>query len=278
MFGKLLKNDLRATARTQCWAIGLSFGIALLTFGCYLLMRNYALGGLLSGLLLLLLASCVPLISLIFIVIWFYKTSYGKEGYFTRLLPVDQKKVFTSKTLTAYFWYLLATLLSLLMIAAVAGIFIHALEQEEGMPSTAELWQLVIATPPRKTLVAFAVFIPVYILIATLSAVVLYEFVICAGNGLRGFRNIGKGSPVLVFILVYLGSILISNLNSLIPLTVGLDEELNIVLRDVSVAQAVMYESNALCVPLLTLAAPVIFLPVGFFLSRKWYADRVDLR
>ena len=103
MFGKLLKNDLKA----QWFSVAPIFlavaVIAVVAEGFVLISKNNlvsTLGGFLVSLVLLF--ACFVII--IAVAMMFSKTVFGRAGYLTLTLPVKTKALIWSKTLSALIW------------------------------------------------------------------------------------------------------------------------------------------------------------------------------
>lgn len=103
MFGKLLKNDLKAQWHSVssiflCIMIIITFAEIYITFA-----RNTMLASL-AGLVIVLLLLFACLVIIIAVAMMFSKTVFGRAGYLTLTLPVKTSKLIWSKTLSGLIW------------------------------------------------------------------------------------------------------------------------------------------------------------------------------
>ncbi len=103
MFGKLLKNDLKAQYHSMS---AIFFGIFIISLSAEIvaLFSKTDLGKVLGGLVVMaaLLFACFFI--LIAVGLMFSKTMYGRAGYLTLTLPVKTSKLIWSKTLSGLIW------------------------------------------------------------------------------------------------------------------------------------------------------------------------------
>ena len=103
MFGKLLKNDLKAQWYSVAPIFLCIFVIAAVSEIFVLVSKNNVvstLGGLLVSLVLLF--ACFVII--IAVAMMFSKTVFGRAGYLTLTLPVKTRSLIWSKTLSGLIW------------------------------------------------------------------------------------------------------------------------------------------------------------------------------
>ena len=278
MFGKLLKHDLRATGRIIPIILGTALLMAFLAF-LPLLFNDSP--GILRALLGTMLGFClviVPVLTYVFLVMHFYKSSYGANSYLTRTLPVSQRKVYYSKLLIALFWMLLAMLVSGIMLISLIALIGSGLE---GIPAIEEelgsIGQQLSDFFPTSTKVLVAIFLPLYLLLTILQWVLLYQFCFCAGN-LGPFRRMGVASSLLIYAIYYVAEQVLSTLSTLVPLQVGLNEQGYIVFSFHNYYQSLANQEMVVGMPALPLILAPLLCLAAFFLCRRWYAKSINLR
>lgn len=103
MFGKLLKNDIKAQWHSVSTIFLCVFCISGLAELFILLSKNVLVKGLCGFILLIaLLFACIVVV--IAVGIMFSKTLFGRAGYLTLTLPVKTRSLIWSKTLSGLFW------------------------------------------------------------------------------------------------------------------------------------------------------------------------------
>lgn len=136
----------------------------------------------------------------------YWRTGYGRTGYFTHAIPVRGSVIFWAKLV----WAMVASLAALILTAALALLAWWAAARQSGLtpPSSSVLsdaWTTVTTAAPAwmiaaGVLVALSSFLiwPVY-----------YYFSVSVGHE-RRLASLGAGGPVVVFVLVYVATQLLS--------------------------------------------------------------------
>lgn len=70
---------------------------------------------------IILMIAC-PLVTYVIVIMRFYKSCYGDEGYLTQTLPVSGKQIYFSKLLVAFCWCLLSILLVFLLLFSLMSL------------------------------------------------------------------------------------------------------------------------------------------------------------
>lgn len=121
MLGRLIKHDIRATARM----IPISFIAASVAFLTGLIAsainNSYLLG--LSTFLLIISIFAVNIITFVVVVTRYYKNIFGNEGYLTGTLPVEKSKILASKAIVGIGWTLISYLFTGLCILGL--VYLH---------------------------------------------------------------------------------------------------------------------------------------------------------
>lgn len=103
MFGKLLKNDLKAQWHSVSTIYLVSFVIAVVAECAVLFTKSQMLSAL-GGVLVILVFAFTSLVSLIAVAMMFSNTLFGRAGYLTLTLPVKTGSLIRSKTLSGLIW------------------------------------------------------------------------------------------------------------------------------------------------------------------------------
>lgn len=103
MFGKLLKNDLKAQFYSVA-PIFISVFVIALVGELFVLFGKSAVGTTLGGFVVALAMLFACLVIIIAVALMFSKTVFGRAGYLTLSLPVKTSSLIWSKTLSALIW------------------------------------------------------------------------------------------------------------------------------------------------------------------------------
>ena len=214
MTSTLLKHEwLRTRA-----PLGALFGIITLVvlLGCLLL----PLGSILAtfGLIVAVGAAIllVPAAQLL-LTTDFWRSGFGRTGYFTQSLPVRGGTVFRAKL----GWNVIASLAALVW-AVVLGLVIRQVavwSLDAAPPGPRELWQQATDAMPAWMLLALALLFLAYLVVWP----IFYYFSVSIGHEKR-FAGLGAGGPIVVFVGVYLAVQVVTFLGLLvIPFGIGMD-------------------------------------------------------
>lgn len=123
MLGKLLKHDFKSTGKIL---LPLNLLLIVITIiGCILLkldiFENVTMIPLAITLLLVYILSilAVSLISIIYLVVHYYRNMFSAQGYLTFTLPASRWSIFHSKLIVGFCWGLINTLLTYVSIFAL---------------------------------------------------------------------------------------------------------------------------------------------------------------
>lgn len=103
MFGKLLKNDIKAQWHSVSTIYLVSFVIAAVA-ECAALFSKSQVTTALAGVLVMLVFAFTSLVSLIAVAMMFSNTLFGRAGYLTLTLPVKTGSLIRSKTVSGLIW------------------------------------------------------------------------------------------------------------------------------------------------------------------------------
>ena len=208
MITKIMKHDFLALRKPLGITIGLTLLTAILAAIIMVILRN--------DIALLLVTLVFPgliaayLVYSIILLVHYYRSMYGKTGYFTMSIPARPAELFWAKSLFNLLALCLFALLffggGLLLLTAVIwgdpDVTVAALKS---FFTTKEVWQ-----------VAFLVLVT--LLLASISSVFFYQFIVTAGNRRPFLDRFGKvGGPILVAVLIYVGMQIIGFVLLFIP-------------------------------------------------------------
>ncbi len=103
MFGKLLKNDLKAQWHSMSTVFLCAFIVAIVAELLTVLSSSQVINAL-GGLLVILALGIACIMVLIAVAMMFSKTMFGRAGYLTLTLPVKTGKLVRSKSLSGLIW------------------------------------------------------------------------------------------------------------------------------------------------------------------------------
>ena len=208
MIKKIMKHDFLALRKPLGITIGLTLSTAILAAIIMVILRN--------TLALLLVTLAFPgliaayLVYSIILLVHYYRSMYGKTGYFTMSIPARPAELFWAKSLFNLSALCLSALLFfggglLLLTAAIWGDPDSTVADLKSFFTTKEVWQ-----------VAFLILTT--LLLSSISSVFFFQFIVTAGNGRPFLDRFGKiGGPILVAVLLYVGMQIIGFLLLFIP-------------------------------------------------------------
>lgn len=171
--------------------------------------------GLLAGVLAAAIA--VPAVQLT-LTADYWRSGYGRTGYFTHAIPVRGSRIFWAKLA----WAMLASLVAIVLTLALVLLAWWAIAQRSAGPAVSwstltEAWSTVTAMAPAWIIAAGVVLL----LASVLVWPVYYYFSVSVGHE-RRLAGLGAGGPVVVFVTVYLATQLLALLGMIVlPFGVG---------------------------------------------------------
>lgn len=214
MFGKLLKNDLKAQYHSMS---AIFFAIVIIAVGgeFVALFAKSDLGKIFGGVAVMaaLLFACVFI--LIAVAMMYNKTMFGRAGYLTLTLPVKTGKLIWSKTISALIWTYLAYFLFLgscfLWFGQVKDIM-----GEEALQST-ELLLSLFGAPSFEMLSVVLIFFAVSLAISALMIVQSIFLGITLSN-VKPFSKLGIiGIIIFSFSIFYCLQALSNGFSAILP-------------------------------------------------------------
>lgn len=218
MMTTLLKHEWLHTRGT----LGMLYGIVSLVvvLGSLLAATGWPLLSLLGIMLAMgCLLMLVPAAQLL-LVADFWRTGYGRTGYFTHSIPVRGATIFRAKLA----WALIASLASLIL-AVLLGLVSRGLmvllaqSSETPFDFFGDTWSTFISVAPGWMIVVG----PLLLLASILVWPVYYYFAVSVGHESR-FAEMGAAGPIVIFVILYICIQIAAFLGMvLIPFAVGME-------------------------------------------------------
>lgn len=205
-------------------ALGMFFGVVVLVgiLGSLLGVTGWAVLSML-GLLLGVLAvlAVVPGVQLL-LAADYWRSGYGRTGYFTQSIPVRGSTIFWAKLL----WAVVVTVVAMVLTLALGWLvwWAVAVNGDFTRPTPEVIGSVVEAlfdVAPVWMIIAGAVLVPVWVMTAS----VYYYFSVSVGHESR-LASLGIGGPIVVFVVLYVCTQILSLLAMVvIPFGLGSDGE-----------------------------------------------------
>jgi len=208
MLGKLLKHEFRATGRVLLPAMGAVLALALLGNLSMRLIQSSSsgflavlLGLVIAAFIIGMIALCI--LTMVIMVLRFYRNLLGHEGYLMHTLPVSVHELVWSKLIVSLVWFLaaglLVTLLILITVLAQSGTDLGQLLR--GFPSVSELREFLAEAgfrhPELRSLWLIAVEGFLAALIGYLGTCLHFYAAMALGQ-------MGSGNKILLSVLFYI--------------------------------------------------------------------------
>lgn len=221
MFGKLLKHELRHTARYHFIILGISL-VASAVMGFSLLFDTQGMFSL-AILPLALIAFAVIIVSLVSVIRNFYDTIFSRQGYLTMTLPVKGSQLLISKVLVSFFWICVSYVAAFLPFFF---IFLHVKKQVEDFDEAIALMieEFVSSMPSGGSVVSILIFLVFTTLCSLLTYVGYIYFSVTLAN-----TRLLQGHPKLFGALVFgavhfVSGLIVSLTEKVAPLSFGINE------------------------------------------------------
>lgn len=199
MFGKLLKNDLKAQWQSMS-AIFLCSMIIAVAGELVAFFKDTAMAKVFGGLatVLSLLFACVFVI--IAVTMMFNKTMFGRAGYLTLTLPVKTSKLIWSKTLSGLIW----TYLIYLLFLGSCFLWVYQIKDFVGEDAidSAEMLFSFLGIPSFKMIAIVCIFFIISLAVSALMIIQSLYFGITISN-VKPFSKLGIIGAILGFFLCF---------------------------------------------------------------------------
>ncbi len=259
MFGKLLKNDLKAQFHSMSTIF---FGIFIITAVAEIiaLFSDNVVGKVFGGLA----AVCVLLFACVFIMIavglMFSKTMFGRAGYLTLTLPVKTSKLIWSKTVSGLIW----TFCAYFLFLGASVLWIYQVKDFVGEDAveSAETLLTLFGVPTFKMISIILIFFAIALSISVLLIIQSMYLGITLSN-VKPFSKFSVIGTLVMFFATFLIIQKISTgLSDLLPFGMVISPE-TITFSSNTVETAAKLGSKVLCV---NFCGPVFRLIMGILL------------
>ena len=220
MLGKLIKNEFKSSGKVLLY-IYLAAGVAALTMMVgYLIKIDWV--AIVSTVFLVLIGVAIVIITQVLIIVRFYKSLYGSEGYLSHTLPVKSSSLFSSKVIVSFIW----SLVSALIMLAIVGMILLSVAYRSNVDISAEISKFLSEAnlPNLHIIEEAAVIFGVMILFQMLYFLSQVFFSITLAN-VRPFNELGPvaGSIVIYIVLSIIMQIITTLATFLVPVSFTVD-------------------------------------------------------
>jgi len=148
-----------------------------------------------------------PLLTLVFVVRRYYRSTVGREGFLTAVLPVAPNKIFISKVISGYIWMLGSVIASFFIIFVLFGL--------NDIPLFSKMLTNLFDAIKEN--------LPTFLLIITAGAAYLFNAMMSfyfsvTMSASCGLRKFGAGGAVIVYVIYYFASQIISSIAIAAPM------------------------------------------------------------
>ncbi|MBR3948246.1 MAG: hypothetical protein IKJ70_02455 [Clostridia bacterium] len=224
MLGKLLKHEIRHSARYTMAIYGAAFAAMAVT-GLSLLFDSGWLGAISCGMLYIIGFAAV-VTTLVSIIKNFNDTLFGRQGYLTLTLPVKGSELLISKVLVSFLWIVASFGI---MGLTFYVIFVYGKERSGGTMES--MWEIISVSGildmlPSKTAIIEFIAVVVILAISTIITYVGYVYFTVTVANTRPLQN----HPKLYGGLIFFGIMSFVNtlgnvLSEYLPLTINVSTE-----------------------------------------------------
>ena len=213
MLSKLFKYEIKDTVRSFSILFAVIFLLGVVSTIAH--FSKISVFNVTSSVLLIIASIALPVVTLVMIIIRYYKNMFGNEGYLMFTLPVKSHQLLISKAVTSVVWMILAgaaAVAALLLGLYYLGVVdISLLKEIWGEISKYNLDKFVLALIP-------------ILLLSTAWLICQIFFSITLSN-VRPFSNMGPAGAFVIFIVVYIvGSIVESVFAIIAPFSITISD------------------------------------------------------
>ena len=271
MLSKLFKYEIKDTVRSFSILFAVVFLLGVISTISY--FSKISVFNATSSVLLIIASIALPVVTLVMIIIRYYKNMFGNEGYLMFTLPVKPQQLLISKAVTSVVWMILAG------ITAVAGFLLGFYYLGVVDYSVLkEIWGEI----ERNNLDKFILGLIPILLLSTVWLICQIFFSITLSN-VRPFSNMGAAGAFVIFIVVYIAcSILNSIFAILAPISIIISDmgvklgTTNMVAYMIDSFKGTL--SNQVVVGLGGYIFVIIMACVGFYLNGRLLNRKVSIR
>lgn len=221
MFGKLLKNDLKA----QWFSVSLIYLCAFivcvaLEIGANVLEKPHHVVLCGAGVVLVLLAASV--VTLFAVAVMFRNTMFGKSGYLTLTLPVKTGSLLASKTLSGLIW--IFGIYSLFIGGFILWLYQVKLVFGEEMAATVDSLLEIFGVPSVRTITLGTVLLCIFFIAFILLSVQALYLALTLSQ-IKPFNSFGAIGTIILFFALTAGLLFLGGkVSDLLPFNVIITE------------------------------------------------------
>lgn len=214
MFGKLLKNDLKAQWHSMSVVFLCTFVVAIAA-EIFTLTSNNKMVSVLGGLLVCAALGFACVIIIIAVAMMFSKTMFGRAGYLTLTLPVKTGSLLKSKTISSLIWVFVVY--ALFLGSLILWVFQVQDALGEEMMESVESLLSIFGVPSFLTIFMGIIFFFISLAVLVLVAVQSLQLAITLSHvsPVSKFGNIG--AIVIFFTLVFVIQTVSNGIADLLP-------------------------------------------------------------
>ena len=260
MFGKLLKNDLKAQWHSMS-AIFFAIAVIAVAGEMLALFSKSQMGKIFGGIAVIavLLFACVFI--LIAVGMMYNKTMFGRAGYLTLTLPVKTSKLIWAKTVSGLIWVYLVYFLFL----GSCFLWLYQVKEIMGEQTieSAETVLSLFGIPSFKMISVICIFFAISLAITALM-IVQCIFLGTTLSNVKPFSKLGLiGTIVFTFVIFYCVQTLSNGFSELLPMGMVVSPEIITFTSDTAETAAALGKG----VIKINFSGPVFRLVAGIVLS-----------
>lgn len=201
MFGKLLKNEFKHSAR-YVTTVYICTAAAALLMGIGMLTKLSGLS-VISTVVLVVLGIAAVIMTLVSVIKNFYDTLYARQGYLTFTLPVKSSSLLLSKTLVSFFWVLVSgILMALIWLMVFANLQSQIDGGNAGIVSAIKESGIMDLLPSSATIIKVVMFMA-FSMFANVLVFVSFVFFSVTLANTRALQSHPKLFGLLIFFSTY---------------------------------------------------------------------------
>ena len=271
MLSKLFKYEIKDTVRSFSILFAVIFLLGIVSTIAH--FSKISVFNVTSSVLLIVASVALPVVTLVMIIIRYYKNMFGNEGYLMFTLPVKSQQLLISKAVTSVVWTILAGITA--VAAFLLGLYYMGVVDYSVLK---EIWGEI----ERNNLDKFILGLIPILLLSTMWLICQIFFSITLSN-VRPFSNMGAAGAFVIFIVVYIAcSILNSIFAILAPISITISDmgvkfgTTNMVSYMIDSFKGTM--TNQVVVGLGGYIFVIIMVCVGFYLNGRLLNRKISIR
>ncbi|MCR5688047.1 MAG: hypothetical protein K6G58_08505 [Lachnospiraceae bacterium] len=266
MLGKLFKHDMIAT-----WKVAVSIDLALIVLGILTgfvlhalphVEESFGMGLMFVSFIGLFYIGVIAanIVTIIYMVMRYYRNLYTAEGYLTFTLPVKTDMIIHSKVLTGALWMFLSYLCTFISLGFAGLGFLSSIDvpKEEILDAVREVFSFLGVIDP-----GFMALFAMIALVTPFAAVLCMYFCVSIGQLWQGHKVLGT---VLCVIGLYIFNQFASQI---VFFASGFWHLMAQSASDIDASFPSIYKHMLLNITILTVIQSIVYYVVCIFISRK---------